>query len=367
MAGGFLNGMDKLNRPISITITPGTIVKTILILIFFYFLFAVRDLILVVLTAIVFASSIEPITLWFGKYKIRRLPAVIIIYVGLALLFIGIIYVFLPTLLGDLSTYLANFPQYLDYVHVWLPISESTLADTSERFRQLSTDFSIKDLIGNIQGALANVSEGFVHSVSFIFGGVLSFVIIVVLSFYLAVQESGIEDFLRIITPNRHEAYVIGLWKRSQKKIGLYMQGQLLLALIVGILVFLGLSILNIKQALLLAFLAAAFEVIPIFGPILSAIPAILIGAAQGGLTTAVIVAGLYIIIQQFENHLIYPLVVKKIVGVSPIVVILALIVGAKLAGFLGVVLSVPVSAAIMEYLHDIQREKVADEHVTIT
>jgi predicted PurR-regulated permease PerM len=203
--------------------------------------------------------------------------------------------------------------------------------------------------------------------VGYIFGGVLSFVLIIVLSFYLAVQEAGIENFLRIITPNRHETYVMSLWKRTQIKIGLYMQGQLLLGLIIGILVFLGLTILGIKQALLLACLAAVFELIPIFGPILSAIPAILIGATSGGLSMGLIIAGLYTIIQQFENHLIYPLVVKKIVGVSPIIVILALIVGFKLAGFLGILLSVPISTAIMEYLNDLQKGRVTEDKAILT
>ena len=118
--------------------------------------------------------------------------------------------------------------------------------------------------------------------------------------------------------------------------------------------------ILGIRNALFLAILAMVFEIIPVFGPILSAIPAILIGFTDGGLSQALIVTGFYIIIQQFENHLIYPLVVKKIIGVPPILVIIALIVGAKLAGFLGIILSVPVATAFVEYLDDFQKNKIA-------
>ena len=69
---------------------------------------------------------------------------------------------------------------------------------------------------------------------------------------------------------------------------------------------------------------------------------------------------GLYLIIQQFENHLIYPLVVKKVVGVSPLLVILALLIGVKVAGFLGVILSVPIAAAIQEFVQDVQKDKKA-------
>ena len=137
------------------------------------------------------------------------------------------------------------------------------------------------------------------------------------------------------------------------------MQGQLILAVIVGVLVFLGLTILGVKHALLLAVIAAVFEIIPVFGPILSAIPPIAASFADGGVTAALLVAGLFIIIQQFENHLIYPLVVKKIIGVPPIMVILAIIIGGKLAGFLGILLSVPIATVILEYFRDVERKKL--------
>jgi predicted PurR-regulated permease PerM len=181
----------------------------------------------------------------------------------------------------------------------------------------------------------------------------------VVMSFYLAVEEDGVGKFLKIITPLKHEKYVISLWKRSQKKIGLWMQGQLILAVIIGMLVYLGLMLLGVKNALLLAFLAASFEIIPLFGPILASIPAITISFVDGGFTSALIVAGFYIIVHQFENQLIYPLVVKKVVGVSPIVSILALVAGWQLAGFLGLILSVPIASVMIEFFEDLERNKI--------
>jgi predicted PurR-regulated permease PerM len=136
------------------------------------------------------------------------------------------------------------------------------------------------------------------------------------------------------------------------------MQGQFLLGALVAVLVFLGLTLLGFKHALLLAVLAGIFEIIPLFGPILSAIPAIIVGFADGGVATGLLVTGLYVVIQQFENHLIYPLVVNKVVGISPVFVIIALLVGGKLAGFIGILLAVPVSTVLVEYYLDIQREK---------
>lgn len=136
------------------------------------------------------------------------------------------------------------------------------------------------------------------------------------------------------------------------------MQGQLLLALIIGVLVYLGLTILGVKYALLLAILAAFAELVPVVGPVLAAIPAIAIAFTDGGTSLGFMVVAFYIIIQQFENHLMYPLVVNKVVGVPPLLVILGLIIGAKLFGFLGILLSVPVAAALMEFVKDVEKNK---------
>lgn len=192
------------------------------------------------------------------------------------------------------------------------------------------------------------------------FGGFLSFVLIIVLSFYLAVQDHGIANFLSVITPIKNRPYILDLWKRSEEKIGLWMQGQLLLVVIVAVLVYLGLTLVGVKHALPLAVLAGLFEIIPVFGPILASIPALALSFIDGGTSTALLVGGLYFIIQQFENQLIYPLVVKKVVGLPPVVVIIALVAGGQLAGFLGIILSVPLAAIGMEILNDYQKENVA-------
>jgi predicted PurR-regulated permease PerM len=155
----------------------------------------------------------------------------------------------------------------------------------------------------------------------------------------------------------RHEEYIIGLWKRSQKKIGKWLQGQILLGLLVGIFVFLGLTILGVKYALLLGILSTVFEIIPVFGPVMAAIPAIAVAFIQApilGLSTL----GLYVIVQQFENHLIYPLVVRKTIGVPPLLVIIAIVVGGKLAGIYGIMLSVPLAAVLIEFLNDLAERK---------
>lgn len=334
-----------------ISISTGTVVKAILLILFVWLLFVIKDIILIILVSVVIASAIEPAVRWLAKYRIPRTPAVLMVYLAAFVFLIGLIPSFFVPAFKDLVNVSTTLPQKIGEL--------SFLNDTNGLFSTLSNLSYFSNFSDNIQGAFAGVSRGFLETVSFIFGGFFSFIMIVVISFYLAVQNDGIANFLRIVTPARLEVYVIGLWHRAQKKIGLWMQGQLILGLLVGVIVYLGLTILNVEYALVLAIMAAVFELIPVFGPILSAVPAILIGFSHS-VTTGVLVFSLYLIIQQFENHLLYPLVVKKIVGVPSIVVILALIIGAKLVGFLGIILAVPTSAVLIELLGDFERRKRA-------
>jgi predicted PurR-regulated permease PerM len=183
-------------------------------------------------------------------------------------------------------------------------------------------------------------------------------VLVIVLSFYFALQDTGVNDFLRMVMPVAYEEYSVDLWKRSQRKIGLWMQGQVLLSVIVGILVYLGLLIIGIPYALLLSVFTAIAEIIPVFGSLIAGTVAAIVAYSQGGLPLGLIVAGLFIVVNQFESNLIYPLIVKKIVGLPPILVIVALIAGYTLAGFLGVLLSVPIAAVLLELVTDFDKRK---------
>ncbi len=348
------------SKNISINITTGAMVKMLLLLLLFYVLYLLLDLVLVVLTAVVIASSVEPATKWFARYKIPRVPAVIFVYAIVAALFIGVFYFFMPPLLDEASTLASTLPQYLESVSVTDKLTGENLSGAQKIVGGLSNTISLKELILQAKNTITGFSGGALEAITRIFGGAFSFLIIVVISFYLSVQKDGISSFLKLITPIKQQDYIVDLWRRSQIKIGRWFQGQMLLGLIIGVLVYLGLTILQVPYAFLLAILAAIFEIIPIFGPILAAIPAIAMGFTISATVGAMTVA-LYLIIQQFENHLIYPLVVRKVIGVPPILVILALIIGWNLAGFLGVLLSVPIAAVLIEFTNDIAKEK----HIT--
>ncbi|MFZ2048842.1 MAG: AI-2E family transporter [Minisyncoccia bacterium] len=338
-----------------LSITTGSWVRGVLVIVAFIALFLIKDLLLIFLTSIVIASAIEPVAAWAKRRRIPRVPTILVIYVSTAIIFAGMFYFLFLPLLGELSGFIKSFPEY-----------SNTLANdpmflnafgTSSLFSNVANSISVPDLVGHVNTFVESFSKGAFSSASFIFGGFFSFIIIIILSFYLAVQEDGVGKFLKVVTPWKQEKYIMNLWRRSQTKIGLWMQGQVILAVIIAVLVYLGLLLIGVEHALLLATAAGLLEIIPLFGPIIAAIPAVLI-AFSGGMTQALVVAGLFLIVHQFENQLIYPLVVKKVVGVPPMVSIVALLVGGALGGFLGIVISVPMATIIMEYFADLEEDK---------
>lgn len=341
-----------------IAITTGSWVRGALVIALAFALYQVSQFVLALVASIVIASAIEPLTLWARRRNIPRLLAVITIYVVAAVFFSGFFYFLLLPLIGEVSSFIKTLTVYSNSM-----VNDSVLSgmfQSQNVFGGIDTPALFSELSSYLNSFSNFLSQGIFSSVAKVFGGVVSFMLIIVLSFYLAVQEDGIAKFLQLVSPSKHEAYIVRLWKRSQMKIGLWMQGQLLLGVLVMVLVYFSLLIVGVPHALLLAVLAGVLELIPLFGATLAAIPAIFVAYASVSTTTALIVAAIYIVIQQLENHVIYPLVVKKVVGVHPMVSIIALVVGGQLAGFLGVLVAVPVAAVVMEFLADLEERKSA-------
>ncbi len=323
-----------------------------------YALWQLTSVVLMILSAVVIASVIEPGTRWFVRRKIPRALSAILMYAILISAITAVFYFVLPPLFTETISAMNSLPRYIKTADFFGGTHNEAFKGASIIFPELPTTISVGDIVGLGSEALTNFSGGVFGTVSGFFGGIISFILMFVISFYLSVREDGVGEFLSIVTPIKHEAYVKNLWRRSQNKIGKWMQGQLLLACIVGLLTYFALLVLGVKHPLLLAALAAMFELIPVIGMTLSAVPAFFLATLDGGIGLGLIVVAAYIIIQQIEAHFIYPLVVKKVVGVPPLLVIIALVVGAQLAGFIGALLAVPISVAVVEFIDDLDRRK---------
>src|SRR3989344_474162 len=330
-----------MGRMQKVSITTGSWVKLAIVALLVYALFQVWGFILVLITSIVIASAIEPGTRGLIRHSIPRLVSVIIIYVGTAATLSLVFYFLLLPLIGEVSGFINTLTIYSNAV-----ANDSVLSDvfrTQELFGGLDTPRVMTELGEYLKTFSQFISQGIFSTAAAIFGGVVSFVLIIVLSFYLAVQDDGVGKFLRIIVPSDYEEYALRLWRRSQLKIGYWMEGQLILGVMVALLVYVTLLIVGVPHALLLAVLAGIF-----------------VAYGSLGMTTALVIAGIYLLIQQLENHILYPMVVKKVVGVPPIVSIIAIVIGGQLAGFLGILVAVPVAVVAMEFLSDYEERKIA-------
>jgi len=352
---------EKKSEITKVSISTETIVRVFGIILILVALFYLRDLVLVILTSIVIASFVESAVLRLRKWKFPRALTVSLVYVtGIGILF-GIFYLFAPLIIGEVSALIKSLQAYIPNIGIFGSLDiTSTLERGGSIFSQVGTNASLANIVDTTASLVSTGGSNFVETISHIFGGLLNVFLIVVISFYLSLQEKGIEAFLRIVTPRKHEMYVIDLWQRTERKIGLWMQGQMLLGLIVGVLVYIGLSLLSVPYAFVIALLAGLFEIVP-FGIFISIIPAVGLAYVGGGTALLLKVLALFIIVIQIENYILGPLIVKRVVGISPIVVILSVLVGAKLASFWGVILAVPVSVFLFEYINDMEKRKDSD------
>lgn len=350
--------MLKADSDVRISISTGTMIRAVLVFVGVYLIWFLRDLALILITSIVVSSFVESAIPYFKKIKIDRVLAVVICYVT-SLSFLAIMfYLFAPLLITEVynfSTFVSSHipgVSFLDY------FKNDAFSGAKDIVAGLSNDFSLENLTAVSKAFVENLSGGFVQTMSAAFGSLFNLFSIVLISFYLSVQEDGIENFIRIVFPIKHEDYVVDLWKRSRRKIALWLKGQLLLSLIVTVLIYLVLSLLGIQYALLLSLIAGVMELVP-YGILVALIPAASFSYFSGGIGSALMVTGVYTIVHQFEVFLFAPLVIKSVVGLSPIVIILAALIGFELGGVWGIILSIPVAVLFIELITDIEKHKV--------
>jgi len=335
----------------TINISSGIIFRVFFVILFLIFLYLIRDVIIIFLFALIIASAVTPAVNVLNKIKIPRVIGALLVYI----LFFGIlaflIYLVVPSISGDLAALASNFPGYIEK----LTTKFQTLREHFSRYQAIFDQLT--NYLNTVKQSLQNSAPKLFSGALNIFGGFSSLVLVLVISFYLSVQKSGIQRTLTAIIPLQYRDYLLNLWERAQKKLGRWLQGQLFLGLIVGSMVYIGLYFLDVKFALLLAILAGGLEIFPYIGPVIAGIPAVIVGFLQAPILGFWVLI-LYVAVQQVENHLMVPLVVGKVVGLNPVTIILALLIGGKLGGILGVILAVPLAAVFAEFLRDLIKKR---------
>ncbi len=324
-----------------VTISTLSILKVVFIALLLWLMWVIRDVLLIFLVSVIVWSAIDPVADYLQKRKVPRSLSVLLVY----LLFLGIItligFLIVPPMTEQFNQ-IKNADVYQSFVDKVGVYRENLSHSSIGR----SIDQSLKDFGSNIGGTLFATTKGVVT-------GVVSVITILVISFYLTVEENGMKNFIRHLAPYKHQAYVFKLVNKIQNKIGSWVLGQIILSAVIFGLTFIGLTILKVKYALVLALLAGLFEVIPIIGPFVSGAIAVFLTFIQSP-TLALAVIILWIITQQLESHIIVPIVMSKSVGINPVMVILSVLVGATLGGVVGALLAIPVVSGISVFVSDL-------------
>src|SRR3989344_7600287 len=330
-------------------ISIGAILKIAVVAIVLALLYLALEVLIILFLAVIIASAVSLLAGALERYRIPRLFGVLLIYLGAIGVFGSVLYFIISPIVVEIKQLAVVLPDY--YETITRQIFKTTTG--------ISPDYAkdAQNMLLNLGDKIKEFTSGIFNIASAVFGSAVSFVAIIVISFYLSIQKKGVEDFLRLIIPQDQEAYVINVWMRVEKKLGKWLQGQIIIALIMGVTVFIGLTFIGVPYALLLGVIAGVLEIVPIAGPILSA----LVGVSMAVLISpflALLTLIFYIIVQQIENHILVPILMKKATGLNPVVVIVALLAGAKLGGVLGMLISVPLATIAGELLEDFSKKK---------
>jgi predicted PurR-regulated permease PerM len=326
--------MNTQRGPLKIEITHKSILFTFAVFIAFWLLGAIWDIILAVFIAVLIATAIHPMVKFFERYRIpRELSAFVI----LALTFVGLISLIVstvPLFVGQVSLFLSRLPGLIEQFP-WLEIEVSSVASP------------LASLSGNVVRLALNTFSASIFLITTLF-----------ISFYLIIERHKLDDYLSVLFGDGKKEIEEVILK-IETKLGHWLRGQLFLMVVVGVMTYVGLEIIGLDYVLPLAIIAAVFEAVPNIGPIISAVPAVIVGFAMSplhGLLTLL----LYLVVQQLENNLIVPQVMRKQVGLHPVVTMVTLLIGYRLGGVLLAVLSLPIVLTAQTILTAVYRRRFA-------
>ncbi|HKZ34779.1 MAG TPA: AI-2E family transporter [Patescibacteria group bacterium] len=325
-----------MNQVQHIEISPRTLLTVLGILVGIWFLWQIKGIIVLLFVSYILMSAISPIVDRLQKKGLPRALSVLVPFLVIILSFVLLAIAVVPSIQRESNAFIAEFGQsYKNLVSY------------------LASMFNISDLkipadtLGQLPQQVVQVG---INTVSSLF----AVVTVAVLTFYMLLEKDHLYDQLFLLTPRKDNKLIEDILARVEKRLGTWVRGQLLLMCVVGLMTWVGLTLLGIRFSFALALIAGFLELIPIIGPIVSAVPAVIIAMTVSpllGLLTTL----LYIVIQQLENHLLVPKVMEKAVDLSPLVIIISLMIGGKLFGLWGALLAVPIVAIIHIILSDIR------------
>ena len=307
---------QQLNR---IEISYKTIIFTLGFIIFLWFLYYIRNIVLLLFVVFVLTAALGPIVNQLEKFKIPRIVSISLLYISIIGILVAIFYAFIPPVVEQSVAFFNALPEVLE---------------DNQIINSLTPDLFIPEL--------TSVPGDILKFLLSAFSNLLGIFTVLVLTFYFLIERKSLNKHMETLFKNKkREEKAISIVEKIERTIGNWVRGQLLLMLIIGITSYIGFSLLGLEYAAALAVLAGFLELVPNIGPTIAAIPAILVALS----ISPVLAIGTLIFaiaLQQLENHILVPQVMKRAVGLNPIITIICLLIGFRLGGAGGAILAIP-------------------------
>lgn len=330
------------------------LIRTALMIAAVYVLYLIRSVVLLVLLSVLTAAALVPAITKLRKLGLSRTAAVIICYSLLFFSGVLLLAVFLPLFFSEVKDFLQNWPEYAKRLDTFLSGAQAYSSSIGIEWNKTEFSQNIESNIAHwftqIFSTTINLFQGFIHFIGYLF-----------LALYLSLEEKGIEKFFLLLTPKHYHAQARSIATRMQGKVSQWLFGQMLLMLIAFGLYYVGLTLLGVPYALAIAFFGGLMEILPYVGPVLAAIPAVIIGVLSSPVLGASAL-GFYVIAHQLEAHVVAPQVMKHSAGLSPVALIIAILIGLELDGALGIILAVPITMMLSVFVEDLFEKKESQQ-----
>ncbi len=338
---------NKEEKEYRIEITSKSLINLILIALALLFFYKIRNVLAITFVALIISAAVTPMINRLMKANISKGIATTISFIVIIVVIFTLIFSVAVPLVRELFTFAQNsgsltntFVNFVNSFGHKLGISNDLLS-AAEVTKNITNYFS--GFTNNLGKIINTGASGIIT----LFGGLLTIIITFVLAVYLTLYKDYLVNLLIVNVPNHEQKDVAKLIDKIYIKLGHWLNGQILLSLVIGLLSWLMYTILGIEYALPLALLAALFDMVPTLGPIFALFPALIVALATGGPVQWIGIPIGTIIIHQLESHLIAPKILSTAIGLTPIAVIFAILIGGELAGPIGVLLAVPVAGLI--------------------
>lgn len=317
----------------------GSLWRILFFIVFAVLLYLGQHILLGLFLAVVISSGLEFLVDFLERRGLPRTLGVILVFLIATFLVTMTVYTAIPLIVIDLNTVFTSVNELTQGTVLGPLVSFETAQSIGVVINNLSRQFLSG---GSPLGAFSEVVGGFVLAVS-----------VLMSSFYLTLAHDGVERFIQAVFPASQEEQALRIFARARRRIGFWFRTQIILSVAMGVLVLAALLTLGVKHAFLLAVLAGVLELVPFIGPILAGAAAVLSAlAASPGLALLTLIV--FIFIQQIENHLLVPLLMGRQMGLHPVIVIVALLIGAEAGGFLGLIVSVPAAVVAQEVIEEL-------------